>query len=192
MGSTSYSELVIKAPFTFVKGFLMGYMQASKNEFHYFFHRKHGIKYEGTGDIMRELLHVECHTHLCLPNDILTEFTNAITNVKHKVNVEIESIKKIKSARFTFSFHNYDENETSGYKDLFRSLPDSVEIQNFSPLELRGDSMEYGMLNRYTYEGNGTVFGEFDGIIELYLRIKRHHLADSILCSEIKLEFEQK
>ena len=169
----------------------MGYMQGSHKDFEYFFHRKHGIKRENMGELMRELFHVECHTHICLPNEIVPDFQSALHNVEHKVCADVESVKPIKSAFFTFSFHNYNEGQTGIYKELFRAVPEGVELENYNPIELRGETLmglsDYGSINQYVYEGNGTVTGDFQGVMDYYMKIKRHTLADSILVGEIKL-----
>lgn len=189
--STQFSEVVINAPFLLVKGFLMGYIQGSKKDFEYFFHRKHGIKRESMGELMRELFHVECHTHICLPNEIVPEFQASLHNVEHKICADIESVKEIKSASFSFSFHNYNEGQTGLFKELFKAVPADVELLNYNPMELRGEVLigvsEYGHINQYVYEGNGTVSGDFQGVMDYYLKIKRHTLVDSILCGEIRL-----
>ena len=189
--STQFSEVIINAPFLLIKGFLMGYMQGAKSDFEYFFHRKHSIKREGVGELMRELFHVECHTHICLPNEIIPAFSAALHNVEHKMCAEIELVKEIKSASFSFSFHNYNESQSGVYKELFKSVPKGVELLNYNPLELRGEALmgvtDYGKINQYVYEGNGSVSGDFQGVMDFYLKIKRHSLVDSILCGEIKL-----
>jgi hypothetical protein len=189
--STPFSQVIINAPFLMVKGFLMGYMQGSKKDFEYYFHRKHAIKRESMGELMRELFHVDCHTHICLPTPIIPGFQQALHNVEHKLCAEIESAKEIKNASFSFSFHNYDEAETGLFKELFKSIPDGVELLNYNPLELRGEALvgvsEFSHINQYVYEASGTVTGDFQGVMDFYEKIKRHRLADVILCGEVKL-----
>ncbi len=191
--STPFSKVVINAPFLLVKGFLMGYMQGQKSAFPCFFHHKHGIHHENTGELMRELLHMECHTRLCLPNTVIPKLRNAFENAIDKLGTEIESVHKIKSASFTFSYHIYSEEQTGPCKELFRHVPEGVELVDYRPTEVRG-AMVAGVsefhINPYSYEGSGTVQGDFEGVMEFYLKIKRHTLCDSILVSEIKLEVE--
>lgn len=189
--ATQFSEVIINAPFLLVKGFLMGYMQGSHKEIEYYFHRKHAIKRESMGELMRELFHVECHTHICLPDSIVPELQTALHNVEHKLCAGIESVKSIKSAHFNFSFHNYNEKQTGIFKELFRALPAGVELVNYNPLELRGETLmgvaDYTSINQYVYEGSGSVTGDFQGVMDFYEKIKRHSLADSILVGEVKL-----
>ncbi len=189
-----FSEVVITAPFLMTKGFLMGYMQGRNKEFPYFFHRKHGIRHEGIGDLMREFLHSTCRTHVCLPDDEIDGFEAALGNVEEKIGAQIESRKLIKSAEFSFSFHLYDESKTASCKELFHSLPDGVRLEDFSPVELRGDSLvgvaEFSKIHQYCYEGSGTAGGDFEGVMNFFLKIKRHDLSAVILCSDIHLHFE--
>ena len=190
----TFSEVVITAPFIMTKGFLMGYLTGRNQDIPYFFHRKHGIRHEGVGDLMREFLHADCRTHLCLPTDALPEFEAALNKVEDKIAARIESKKQIRNAEFSFSFHIYNEVETSGCKELFHSLPDGAEFVNFAPKESRGDSIvgvaEFSKIQQYCYEGNGKVSGEFESVMNFFLKIKRHDLVSIILCSDIKLTFE--
>jgi hypothetical protein len=189
-----FSEVVITAPFMMTKGFLMGFMKGRNKDFPYFFHRKHGINHEGVGDLMREFLHSTCHTHVCLPEDLLAELESALSSVEEKLAARIESKKRINSAALTFSFHIYDEAHTGACKELFRSLPAGAELHNFVPIELRGDTIvgvaEFSKIYQYCYEGNGKVTGDFEGVMYFFLKVKRYSLSSSILCSDIKLILE--
>ncbi len=192
--SQPFTEVVIEAPFALVKGFLMGFMQGRGKEFPYFFHRKHGIKRETVGEFLKEALHLECTTHLCLPDAVLPEFTAALKGVEDRFGVRIKQQRPIMSASFRFSWHVYSEERSGPCKELFRNLPEGVELLDFRPAELRSSIpagvAEFSTLNPYCFAGSGTVSGDFEGVMEMFLRIKRSTLCDSILLSEIKLEFE--
>ena len=47
----------------------------------------------------------------------------------------------------------------------------------------------YAPLHEFTSRGKGIVEGEFGGVIELFLKIKRSDLSESIICSDIDLIF---
>ena len=55
----SFSELVIEGQFVLVKGFIMGFLHGSDQEFDYFFHRKHGIRRETFKEFIKELFEFE-------------------------------------------------------------------------------------------------------------------------------------
>ncbi|MDZ7316688.1 MAG: hypothetical protein ONB24_11225 [candidate division KSB1 bacterium] len=188
-----FYEIVVDAPFLLTKGFLMGYMQGSGKSFKYFFHRRHNIRRETMGEIVKELLHLECQTHLCLPESAVDEFEKALANAFEQLHTSIKQKRLIKSASFSFSYHVYAEERVGPCKEIFRSLPPGVELRNFQPVELRANLpagvAEYTTLNTFCYEGSGVAAGDFEGIMELYLRIKRHSLCDSFLVSEIDLQF---
>ncbi|RPH88940.1 MAG: hypothetical protein EHM72_20990 [Calditrichaeota bacterium] len=191
--SQKFSHVVMTAPFLVAKGFILGYMQGKQQEFPYFFHHKYGIKHESLGEMMREVLHMECHTHLCLPTSILPEFKKALGAAKDRLNMSIKSEQLIQSASFSFSYHIYTEERSGACKDLFRVIPEGVELLNYHPTELCGSGVmsvpEFGKINQYCYEGNGTAKGDFEAIIAFYTKIKQHSLCDSVLVSEIQLEY---
>lgn len=191
--SIQFCELVINAPFLLVKGFLVGFMQGRGDSFDYYFHRKSKIERDTLGEFVKEVLHLDCHTHLCLPKDIVPVFRQALENVKGKINAEVLSEKDIQSASFKFSFHLYDEKATGPCKELFRRLPEGVQLVDYYPMELRANHFagvsEYGRVNPYTFEGSGTVRGEFAGVMKFHRTISEHELGESILCSDIRLSF---
>lgn len=193
--SQKFSHVLMTAPFLVVKGFILGYMQGKEQEFPFFFHHKYGIKHESLGEMMREVLHMECHTHLCLPEAILPELKKALAAVYDRLSITIKSEQLIKSASFSFSYHIYTEERSGACKDLFRVIPDGVALVNHHPTEFRGTGVmsvpEFGKINQYCYEGNGTAKGDFAAIIALYTKIKQHTLCDSVLVSEILLEYEE-
>lgn len=102
--SNQFSGLIIKAPFLFVKGFLLGFMHGRNMNFDYFFHRKSGIKRETLGEIIKELPAIDCYTDLCLPNNIVDDFEKSLKQIDPGIGVTLEDKRKIKDARFTFSF----------------------------------------------------------------------------------------
>jgi hypothetical protein len=191
--SQQFSEVVIDAPFLLVKGFLMGYMQGRGSEFPYFFHHKHGIKHETLGEIVKEALHLECHTRLCLPDAIIPGFREALAAVHDRIHTLILSEKAIKRASFSFSYHIYSEERSGPCKDVLKTLPEGVELQNYRPAELRSSTpvgvAEFSTINQYCYEGSGMIAGDFEGVMAVYLKIKRHSLCDAVLVSEIELAF---
>lgn len=192
--STPFTELIIKAPFLFVKGFLMGFMNGRKEIFDYFFHRKSGIKRDTLLEIVKELLAIDNYTDLCIPSSIVGEFIEALGRIDPSIGVSIQQQRSIKNAEFNFSFKLYNQKHADICKQLFTFTPATVEVKNFEPEERKDDQYigirEYAPIHPYIYHGEGTVYGEFEGVMNFYLTIKRSDLSDQILCNEITLHFE--
>jgi hypothetical protein len=192
--SNQFTELIIKAPFLFVKGFLMGFMHGRKETFDYFFHRKSGIRRETLGELVKELLAIDSYTDLCLPSSIVGEFEESLHRIDPGIGVSIEDKREIKNADFKFSFTLFNPESAKICKQLFSYLPPNITIENFHPKEIIDDKKvgihEYAPVHPYVYQGEGKVKGEFDGVMNLYLLIKRSELSSTILCSEIHLHFE--
>ena len=47
----------------------------------------------------------------------------------------------------------------------------------------------YAPLHEFSARGKGVVEGEFGAVIELFLKIKRSDLSESIICSDVDLIF---
>jgi hypothetical protein len=191
--STPFTKLIIKAPFLFVKGFLMGFMHGRNVSFDYFFHRKSGIRRETLGEIVKEFLVMDCYTDLCLPSNIVNHFETALNKIDSSIGVSISEKREILRAEFSFSFEIFNQDTAKVVKQLFDFPPPTVELINFNPIEKKEEQLvgihEYTHLHPYVYQGDGIAKGGFEGIMNLYLTIKRSEQARNILCSEIQLYF---
>jgi hypothetical protein len=193
---TSYSELVIKAPFLLVKGLLLGFMHGRDETFNYFFDRKAGVRRETLGEMFRELMELDTHTYLCLPNHVIADFMKMIENIEERIGIEVESVKEIGSAEFSFSFEIFNRKYARSSKEFIENLPGTIQLLNYEPKELVDEGLVdmtggYAPVHSYCYSGQGIARGEFADIMEAYLKIKRSKLADSVLCSEIRLYFKE-
>jgi hypothetical protein len=190
----SFYEIVLEGNFMMVRGFIIGFMAATKQDGLYFFHRKTGIRRETLKEFIREFFELENHTHFCLEADLIEHFKTAAKYYEKQTEMEVKSIKPIKGARFSFSYELYNENLAKKTKDILSQLPDGLNLKNYTPYESKdeeGKGMEggYAPLHEFTSRGKGIVEGEFGGVIELFLKIKRSDLSESIICSDIDLIF---
>ncbi len=108
--------------------------------------------------------------------------------------MKVKSIKPIKGAHFSFSYELYNEKLTDKTKKILSKLPEGLILKNYKPYINRdeeGKGMEggYAPLHEFTARGKGIIEGEFGGVIELFLKIKRSDLSESIICSDIDLIF---
>jgi hypothetical protein len=190
----SFSELVIEGQFVLVKGFILGFLHGSNQEFDYFFHRKHGIRRETFREFIKEFFEFESHVHVCLDNNVLPEFLTAIEKSKEKIGLEVKSVRAINSANFTFSFQIFNKEMAEETKDIFEKLPESIKLTDYKPIEeVAKDAVGvegYAPVHSYAAHGSGKAEGNFYNIMELYLKIKRSKSSESIMVSEINLKLE--
>ena len=194
--SSAYSELVISGPFALVKGFLLGYRSGSGIDFGYFFHRKAGIRRDTLAELVKEALDLDNFVHLCLERTAVEGFKKAVKNGGGTVGIQVTKERKIKAARFDFSFNVNNRELADEVKKDLDHLPEGVHLEDYEPEERREKSREeettagYAPLHKYTFRGHGTVAGDFDGVMKLYVKTRRGPDREAILAGDISLDFE--
>ncbi len=189
--STRFKELVISGSFGLVKGFLLGYRSGRGTDFRYFFHRKSGIRRDTLGELVKEVFDMENLVHVCIEESEAGGFKNAVTQNSAAVGMEVKKEREIKGARFDFSFSVSDRDFAARLKQALLDLPPGVAIEGYHPEEKENKSVRaYGTLADYTFVGQGTIAGEFDGVMDFFLRIKRTPEGQKVLISDMALEFE--
>ena len=192
--SKKYSEIVIEGGFMLAKGFLLGFLSTAKPGSRYFFHRKHGIRRETFKELLKELFELDNFAHVCLETELVDNFKEASKLYTEITGNTIKAVKPIKSASFTFAYEFFNEERANVAKGIFKTLPNSVEVLDFYPYEeidKEGHGVEaYAPLHEFTSRARGKLNGDFEGIMDTYLKIKKSALSESIICGEVLLEFE--
>jgi len=193
--SVKFSEIVIEGRFMMVKGFLLGFLSQAKADGKYFFHRKEGIRRETFKEMIKEFFELDNHTHICLEDDLVDRFVDAGRLYQSITGNEIKSIKPIKGASFTFSFEVFNKDLAKEIKDILQNLPDGVKLEDYIPFEEKDDEGKgiegYAPLHEYTSRGRGRFNGNFEGVMDIYLKIKRSDLSESVVCSDVHLNFDK-
>jgi len=193
--SAKFSEIVIEGRFMMVKGFLLGFLSQAKADGKYFFHRKEGIRRETFKEMIKEFFELDNHTHICLENELVDRFVEAGKLYKSITGNEINSIKSINGASFTFSFEVFNKDLADETKNILQNLPDDVKLEDYIPFEEKdseGKGIEgYAPLHEFTSRGRGKFNGNFEGVMDIYLKIKRSELSESIVCSDVYLDFDK-
>jgi hypothetical protein len=192
--SHSFSEIVIEGPFMLVKGFLVGFLSAAKPDGKYFFHRKAGIHRETLKGFLKELFELDNHVHLCIESDLIDRFIESVKLYTKITGMKIQSVKPINSASFSFAYELYNEDIAAKAKKLISNISEGVKVVDYLPVEqkdISGEGVEaYAPLHEFTSRAKGTITGNFEGVIDLYLKIKRGDLSESIICSEVHLALD--
>ena len=190
----NFSELVIEGQFILVKGFILGFMHGSDHEFDYFFHRKHGIRRETFKDFIKEIFELESHVHVCIENNIVPKFLKAVEKSQDKIGLQVNSVRAINSANFTFSFEIFNEELAKETEAIFENSPAGVKIIDYKPVEEVSDEAVgvegYAPVHSFVARGSGKAEGNFHDIMDLFLNIKRSRGSESIMCGEINLDLE--
>ena len=191
----TFHEIVMEGTFLLVKGFLLGFLGGVKPEGRYFFHRRAGIRRDTFREFIKELFELENYQHFCLESDLVDKFIEGTKLYSKVTGMEIKSVKKIKSAHFSFAYEMFNEELARKAKKVLQNLPKNVKVVDFHPLEIKeeeGKGIEsYAPLHDFTARGKGTVIGDFEGVIDLYLEIKRSEFADFVVLTDVKLKLEE-
>ncbi len=193
---TGYSQLIIEAPFTLLKGFVAGFIFSSYPDSLYFFSLRSGIvRHDRLTGVLKELLEMENVVHLCMENAVLDDFYKAIEAAKNRLGIQIREVKKIESSSFKFSFNISNEDYAAKCKKIFNNIPESVVLENYVPIEkIKKNAVGISYKTQshpYVYKGEGNAKGEFKDIVNLYLNCKRSKCRDFIECRDIKLVLEE-
>ena len=192
--SRTFSELVVEGPFMLVKGFVVGFLAGTKPDGEYFFHRKVGIRRETLKGFLKEFFELDNHVHLCLEDDLLEKFKEAAKLYEDRTGMKIQSIKSIKSAGFSFAYEIYNEEIAGKVKHILTNLPEGVELKNYHPYEQKdkeGHGVEaFAPLHEFTSRAKGSIEGDFEGVMEVFLEIKRSEYAENVICDDVRLELK--
>ncbi len=189
-----FVEIVLEGRFMMVKGFLLGFLSCTKPDGKYFFHRKSNIRRDTFKEMLKEFFELDNYAHFCLQADLVDNFKKSTKLFTKVTGNKIKSIRTISSANFTFALEVYSEQFGKEAKQLFEVLPPDVNIIDYEPVEKRdkeGKGTEaYAPLHEYVFRAKGKVEGDFGGVMDLYLNIKRSDFSEFVICSEIQLTLE--
>lgn len=192
--SKKYTEIVLEGNFMLAKGFLLGFLSNTKPDAKYFFHRKSGIRRETFRELLKEFFELDNHAHVCIESDLIEPFKKSLALYTKITKNTLKSEKEIDAAHFTFSYELYNEKLANKVKDLFNNLPEDVTLEHYAPVEIKdgeGHGTEgYAPLHEYIIRANGVLSGEFESIMDIYLNIKKGALSESVICSDVVLEFK--
>lgn len=191
--NNNFSEIVIQGPFMLAKGFLLGFLSQVKADGKYFFHRKAGIRRETFKELLKEFFELDDYAHICLESALVESFVDASKLYTEVTGNKIKSIKPISGGWFNFSFEMYNRDSAAETREILGALPQGVNLEDYFPIEEQDISATgvegYAPLHDYLFRGRGKLSGSFAGLMDIYLKIKRSEVCESIVCSEVHLEF---
>ncbi len=192
--SKKYSEIVIEGNFMLAKGFLLGFLSQTQPDSKYFLHRKSGIRRTTFSEMLKEFFELDNYVHFCLEESLVEPFKKATALYTKVTGNKIKSIKPVKSASFSFAYEFFSKEYAEVANHMLANLPEGVTLEDYFPYEEKdeeGKGVEaYAPLHSYTMRAKGRLTGDFEGVMDLYLQIKKSNLSESIMCSDVELELE--
>jgi len=192
--SKKYSEIIVEGSFMLAKGFLLGFLSTQQGQGQYFFHRKSGIRRETFRELLKDFFELDNHVHVCLEQPLVEKFKTASSLYTEITGNKIISEKEIETAAFSFSYEFFNQDLAKQAKDILNNLPEDVSLTDYFPFEehaAEGHGIEaYAPLHEFTTRARGKLSGDFEGVMNIYLQIKKSKLCESIICDEVVLNFE--
>lgn len=183
--TSSYEQIVLKAPFTLVKGFVLGYRQNFDSEFKYFFNRKSGIKRETLSEHIMQFFDMDQYCYLCLDKAHTENFLIALGELKG-YGVEVMERSDIDHAEFSLDITVYNRQFSSECEKIIQFRDGTIELSNPEADEIF-DETGSPKSHAYTYELKTNVSGPFEAVMDFYLSLKKSGFADFVNSSEIQL-----
>ena len=179
--STSYHEFVIQGPRDWLLGFLHGYLEARGRKERLLDGEHEGFDCEPLRERLRELLHLGAETsHLLVPDAVAEHVREAIrtaASAEHPVRLVGE--EPVRCVRFRFSFAIYSKTHAERIRTYFRDLPEGARVEaDFKTVEdpsAKGVEA-YAPVHDFEFEGEGTVEGTVDGVVEVYRKCRNEEL----------------
>jgi len=185
MGKTFY-EVVFEGHYHTIFGLLEGFMMGADKDWDYYFSKKVHVQQDTFADVLREWITLggKLH-HVLIEEEFLNAFKTALQKRSDdsKVGMKyIKSEKKILSGSFSFTFKAYAKKFGDEIKTLLETLPEGVELVDYTPKETVVKSAHgvelYAPEHEYTFEGEGVVQGLLPGLLSMSRILRRHPLVE--------------
>ncbi|MBN2284091.1 MAG: hypothetical protein JXO48_09400 [Deltaproteobacteria bacterium] len=191
----TYYEVVVEGSFECVKGFVLGYLEGSELDGEVIFGREHHIENEDKFGQLLRLLNVRGRTvHFIVGAGFHELLSQALERRKGHLDINIVSVKEIKTAYFDFSYRAYTRELGDKLKELFGSLSDhstGLHLEaGYKPVEKinpEGKGVEaYAPLHEYELRGKGRIHGPIKDVIDFYGKAEHCEMVE---LGDIRLEY---
>lgn len=181
-----FLEVVMEGHYNFIYGMLEGYKLATGKSFIYYLSAKENIKTTTLSEIMKEWLTLKTKLqHVIIEANSWKKFESLVKKQPQGSVINkayIKSVKKIIQASFEFNFEAYAKKYGDEIKKIFKSLPKSVKLVDYTPKEevhkdAKGTEL-YSPDHEYSFKGKGKLVGDIETIIEYNKKFDEHPLID--------------
>jgi len=191
---SQWFEIVVAGEAPQVKGLMIGFLCGRGEKPHrgIFFCEDHDIDSESFLQTIKEWMHLTREmTRIVAEKSRVDLLKEAVALSEPLFHFQVVSVKKVKKASFSFQYAIYSKEHGKRVKDLFASLPSTVEVHYEKQEEIIDKDAKgveaYSPVHDYTLESKGTVSGPLQNILDLHGRISE---IDLIEAEHIQLELD--
>lgn len=161
--------------FMYARGIRKGWYVAGRIPFQ-LKHVRELIKYHGN------VQHVLCAaTHK-------TALVAAFRKASPDYEFELVEARKVRCARFKFSFETANRQIAGRIKRAVRRLPAGAKLEEYVPREVTDPSARgaevYTPVHEYVFKGKGVVAGDIDAVVAAHARLSE---VDMVRCADIEI-----
>lgn len=177
----AFHQVVVEGHFERCHGLLLGIFLGAGGHGRLYFSHEKGVR-ASFGERLREV--VGLHAPVChaVVDDAVRELFERHAKDLEAHDVRLAETRRIRGARFRFEYRAYAPRYSEEIRALLRGLPDGVVLEGGSPRE-RVDATSAGLeayapAHHYEAEGEGSVSGRVDLVIEAHQRLGAHPLVN--------------
>jgi hypothetical protein len=174
----NFYEIVLEGNPEHNRGLLIGLLRGSGIDGTLYFSYEEGVSCS-IGEKLRGMVgHAAVHAIVDSPlRDLLKRHQKYFQT---ECGSSIVDDKRIRSAQFEFQYHAYARRYGKEIQELIKSLPRGLKIEGGKPQETLDKGAKgieaYSPAHHYEVEGEGTIGGRIDHVIEARKRLDHHPL----------------
>lgn len=185
--AVKHYDFVIKGESSVLCAYLEGFLRGKGIKSGYFFTEDHPIHKHFLKELVKyhgDVVHLICRSNL------RPAIRSAITQSAGRFIFEIQESKSLTGARFDFKFNTASRSVAGLIKRLLGRHPAGVKLVDYEPREIVDPGAKgaegYAPLHEYTFEGKGTIVGDFEGVIKVYEKLESNEFID---CDDIEIQY---
>lgn len=185
-----FYEVVLEGHFDTIHGLFEGFMLGRKKKYQYWFSNRVGIEAETLSEVISEWVTFKHKVHhIIMDENLYKEFKAVLEDNKDHRTIDVKfvkSVKRIESASYNFEFSTYGKKYANRFKELIKSYPTTLEIENYKEDEdyadLDGGRVldAYPTDHEYEFYANGAVTGELGDLINF----RQKMMADPLIVAK--------
>lgn len=170
--AVKYYDFVIKGDEDKLRAYLNGFLRGRKIKSGYIFTSEHPFRSHFVKELIKyhgDVLHLICRSTL------RPAIRAAIKLAPAAEKWEVVDSRPVKTVSFEFKFNTANRQVAGAIKRMLGRHPAGVKLVEYQPKEtinLDAKGAEgYAPLHEYTFEGNGTIIGDVEGVLKVHEKL---------------------